>query len=154
MHAAVNIFREHPKSARARCGTVGEHRLLACSCRQPCRQHLEHCKLPDNFHFPISASCRDVQAGSLRSPDHGRGGGVGRTLGVACGLAVGVGLGVVVVVAVGVDVGVGGGVVVGVEGGVKVAVALATAVAVEVAVAVGVAVAVAATVGVTVAVGV
>jgi len=50
----------------------------------------------------ISASCRDVQAGSLRSPDHGRGGGVGRTLGVVCGLGVGVGLGVIVGVAVGV----------------------------------------------------
>ena len=66
--------------------------------------------------FPLSASCRDLQASSLRSPESprslhvGRGAGVGRDLGVTLGLAVGVGLGVIVGVAVAVAVGVAVGV--------------------------------------------
>ena len=75
---------------------------------------------------------------------YGRGGGVGRGLGVVWGLGVGVGLGVAV--GDGVDVAVG--VAVGVAVAVAVGVAVAVAVGVAVAVAVGVAVAVAVGVGV------
>ena len=86
---------------------------------------------------------------------YGRGGGVGRTLGLGPDLGVGVGLGVkvgvIVGVAVGVAVGVVLGVVVGVAVGVVVEVALGVAVAVGVGVDVAVAVAVAVAVGVAVA---
>ncbi|TMJ80107.1 MAG: hypothetical protein E6G79_19440 [Alphaproteobacteria bacterium] len=82
----------------------------------------------------------------------GRGGGVGRCLGVIPGLAVGVGLAVAVGVAVGVALGVlvDAAVAVGVNVGVTVAVAVGVAVNVAVAVGVGLC----STVGVGVAVGV
>jgi len=42
----------HPSAARARApmrrSSSGERRLPACSCRQPCRQHLLHAWLPEN----------------------------------------------------------------------------------------------------------
>jgi hypothetical protein len=75
--------------------------------------------ISDDSNFPSSASCRDLQASSLRSPESfprlcpndcfplqglGRGAGVGRDLGVTLGLAVGVGLAVAVGVVVGVAV--------------------------------------------------
>jgi hypothetical protein len=63
---------------------------------------------------------------------YGRGGGVGRPLGVPCGLGVGVGLGVVVGVGVGVNVAVAVAVAVGVGVAVEVGVAVAVAVAVGV----------------------
>src|SRR5437867_461414 len=47
----------------------GEHRLPACSCRQPCRQHPHTRNFEATWFSLVSASCRDVQAGSLRSPD-------------------------------------------------------------------------------------
>src|SRR5437667_119784 len=47
----------------------GEHRLPACSCRQPCRQHPHAGNFEATWFSLVSASCRDVQAGSLRSPN-------------------------------------------------------------------------------------
>src|SRR4029077_9031849 len=41
--------------------------MPACSCRPPCRQHL-WARNSQATPFPVSASCRDLQAGSLRSP--------------------------------------------------------------------------------------
>jgi penicillin-binding protein 1C len=55
-----------PVSARVPRGS-GEHRPLACSCRQPCRQHPIAPNSQTPHGFPVSASCRDLQAGSLRS---------------------------------------------------------------------------------------
>src|SRR5947208_2143773 len=46
-----------------------EHRPVACSCQQPCRQHSRDPNSQTAQDFPISASCRDMQAGSLRSPE-------------------------------------------------------------------------------------
>ena len=69
---------------------------------------------------------------------YGRGGGVGRVLGVTLGLAVGVGLGVIVGVAVVVAVGVALGVTVGVDEAVAVGVGVAVAGGVGVSVGVGV----------------
>ncbi len=46
------------------------NRLLACSCRQPCRQHSFGRSVRREINIPVSASCRDLQAGSLCSPDH------------------------------------------------------------------------------------
>ena len=78
--------------------------------------------ISNDSNFPISASCRGLQASNLRSPESfppvrsndcfllqrlGRGAGVGRDLGVTLGLAVGVGLAVAVGVALVVAVGVG-----------------------------------------------
>src|ERR1043166_4937404 len=88
----------------------GEHRLRACSCRQPAG-NIFHGTNSMAMLLPVSASCRDPQAGSPRCPDRrnsqaGRGGGVGRTLGVMPDLGVGVGLTVAVGVAVTVALGV------------------------------------------------
>src|ERR1700730_3485463 len=46
----------------------GEHRLLVCSCPQPAGNILT--LVPSRFtHSLVSARCRDLQAGSLRSPE-------------------------------------------------------------------------------------
>jgi hypothetical protein len=49
----------------------GERRLLACSCRQLAGNiwGIEKVFARDAIQEDISASCRDGQAGSLRSPE-------------------------------------------------------------------------------------
>lgn len=137
-HARMSIFFADEKRTARVCshGAVRRPR-----CRRP------------RFRRPTGAWLQDYSP-VLASYSHhlaaGRGGGVGRPLGVIPGLAVGVGLDVAVGVAVGagVVVAVGVGLTATVGVGVEVEIAVAVAVAVVVAVAVGVKVAVAVAVGV------
>ncbi|PYM00815.1 MAG: hypothetical protein DMF19_08155 [Verrucomicrobia bacterium] len=46
----------------------GERGLLACSCRQPAGNIQMRTRIDRAFQI-VSASCRDLQAGSLRSPE-------------------------------------------------------------------------------------
>src|SRR5712691_3765676 len=104
----------------------GEHRLPACSFRQPCRKAFGTLVIEASLVPPAVGKLSDAYRLAACAPQnlrrYGRGRGVGRGLGVGVILGAPVGVGVAVALGVAVAVAVGLGVSVGVGEGVGVAV--------------------------------